>query len=212
MNRSAAKLRAGSIARRAGFTLIEATISVAIVGVLMAASAGTFGAIARSQRIQAERQQGYMLAQQLMSEILQTYFTDPASNPPSGPTNGGPRTNYNGVPDYNGFTETPPTLRDGTALTDYAGWTRTVAVVSVDPSAPANGLANSSLLRIRVAVTSPSGKKYALVGLRSKYGGYETAPMQQTNYVTGVSIGVQSASFGKSIYTTSHPLNVSTSQ
>jgi type II secretory pathway pseudopilin PulG len=212
MNEQSKRLYGAARARTEGFTLVEATLSVAIVGILVAASAGTFGAIARAGRQQTERQQGYMLAQQLMSEILQTCFTDPSSNPPSGPTNGGPRTYYNGVMDYNNFSETTPTLRDGTVLRDYTGWNRVVAVVSVDPSAPANGLANSSLVRIRAAVTSPSGKKYVLVGLRSKFGEYETAPMQQTNLVTGVSIGVQSASSGKSIYTNSHPLNVSSSQ
>ncbi|MDP9175851.1 MAG: prepilin-type N-terminal cleavage/methylation domain-containing protein [Planctomycetota bacterium] len=194
-----------------GFTLIEAAISIAIVGVLIAASAGTFGAIARGQRVQLERWQGYLLAQQLMAEIEQTYFTDPASSPPSGSAGGGPRTSYNGVSDYNGFVESPPTLRDGTILTDYTGWTRSVVVVSVDPSAPAKPLSNSTLKKIAVTITSPSGKQYSLIGLRSQLGNYETQTNQQINYVTGVSISLKPTT-GNSLNTTAHPLNVATNQ
>jgi len=194
---------------RRGFTLVEATLSVAIVGVLITASGATFGTIARSQRVQAERQQGYMLAQQLMGEIEQTYFIDPSSNPPTG---GAGRTSYTDVADYNGFTESTPTLRDGTILTDYTNWSRGVATTFVNPTSPSSVVASSTLQCITVTVTSPSGKQYVLVGLRSQYGAYEATPTQQLNYVTGVVVAVKGGTMNKSIYTTAHPLNVSTSQ
>src|ERR1019366_1177529 len=74
-----------------GFTLIEATLSVAIVGILLVVSTGTFGSIARSRKQQVESRMAYLLAQQLMTEIMQCYFQQQGSNPAFGPVAGQPR-------------------------------------------------------------------------------------------------------------------------
>jgi MSHA pilin protein MshD len=196
---------------RPAFTIIEAVMSVAIVGILLATSLTAFAGIAKQRKVQAERREAYEIGQQLMTEILQQYFQDPVA-PVWGPESGETRATFNDVDDYDGYTETNPTLKDGTALSDYTGWTRSVAVTYVDPLNPANTIASSTLKRITVKVTAPSGKQYTLVGLRSQYGPYESTPPSPTNYVTWVGVDVQAGTSTKTTRTGSRPLNVVTSQ
>jgi type II secretory pathway pseudopilin PulG len=185
--------------QRNGFTIMEAAISVAIVGILMATSMTTMGQIAKARMVQAERRAAYELTLQLMTEILSQYFVDPGSN--------STRSTFNGVNDYNAYTESPPTRKDGTVLSDYTGWTRSVVVSYVDPNNPANTLSNSTLESITVTATAPSGKKYTLTGLRSQYGQYEYTPPSQTNFVTWVGVDVQAGGQVKNIRTAARPLN-----
>ena len=183
---------------------MEAAISVAIVGVLVASSMTAMGQIAKIRRVQAERRAAYELNLQLMTEILSQYFTDPGTNTT--------RSTFNGVNDYNGYSESPPTRKDGTVLTDYSSWTRSVTVTNVDPNNPANTLAGSTLESITVTATSPSGKKYSLTGLRSQYGQYEYTPPSQTNFVTWVGVDLQAGGQVSNIRTAARPLNETDSQ
>ncbi len=59
--------------------MVEAVISVVIVSGMMLASITTLGAVCRARRVQAERQEALALAHGLMTEILQSYYLDPAS-------------------------------------------------------------------------------------------------------------------------------------
>lgn len=177
--------------KRKGFTIIEATLSVAIVGILLATSLTTFAGIAKSRRVVAERRIAYALGRQLMTEIQQQYFQDPTGATTLGPDGAETRPTYNDVDDYNGFTETPPTNKSGKALSDYTGWTRSVVVNYVDPTAPTTTVASSTLKQIIVTVTAPGGKKYTLTALRSQYGPYEPTPLSQTNYLTWVGMDLQ---------------------
>jgi len=190
--------------RRNGFTIMEAAISVAIVGILMASSLTAMGQIAKARRVQAERRSAYELNLQLMTEILSQYFVDPGSNTT--------RATFNGVNDYNGYTESPPTRKDGTVLSDYSSWTRSVVVTYVNPNNPANALAGSTLQSITVTATAPSGKKYMLTGLRSQYGQYEYTPPSQTNFVTWVGVDLQAGGQVANIRTAARPLNETDSQ
>jgi type II secretory pathway pseudopilin PulG len=190
--------------RHKGFTIMEAAISVAIVGILMASSMTAMGQIAKARLVQAERRSAYELNLQLMTEILSQYFVDPGTNTT--------RATFNGVNDYNAYTETPPTRKDGTTLSDYTSWTRSVVVAYVDPTNPANTLSSSTLERITVTTTAPSGKKYTMVGLRSQYGPYEYTPPTQMNYVTWVGVDLVAGGQVKNIRTGARPLNENDSQ
>jgi MSHA pilin protein MshD len=193
------------------FTIIEAALSVAIVGVLLAVSLTTFAAIAKQRKVQMERRLGYELGQQLMSEVLQQYFQDPVS-PVFGPEPGETRATYDDVDDYNGLSETPPTRKDGTTLSDYSGWTRAVVVAYVDPLNPGNTIASSTLKCVTVTVTAPSGKQYVLVGYRSQYGLNEYTPPAVTNFLTWAGVDLQVGTTTKNVRTGARPLNVTASQ
>jgi prepilin-type N-terminal cleavage/methylation domain-containing protein len=196
-----------------GFTLVEATLSVAIVGILLVASTATFGSIARARKQQVESRMAYLLAQQLMAEIMQCYFQQQGSSSTFGPVAGQTRSGFTYVDAYNGYTAQPPTSQAGTPLTGYTGWTESVVVAFVSPGAPGTAVGSSTTLKqITITVTAPSGKNYTLQGLRSQYGACELVPTVQTNYITGVAVSLQGATPSTTINTGAHPLNISSSQ
>src|SRR4051794_12098831 len=119
--------------RRRGFTLVESLICVLIVSGVLVASLGTFGAIARARATQTDRALAFGLADQLLTEIMQSYFKEPGGGTTLGPDAGETRSTYDDVDDYDSLTNSPPQLRDGTVLTEFTGWSRSVRVVCVQP-------------------------------------------------------------------------------
>ena len=114
-----------------GFSLIEAVFSVVIVAVMFAAVMTTVAA-ARVVRYKTDgRSRGSTLAHDLMAEILQAAYEEPA-----GPAALGrdaaegidDRADFDDVDDYDGWTATPPELKGGTPLSLPAGWSRAVEV------------------------------------------------------------------------------------
>lgn len=199
--------------RRGGFSIIECVMSVVVVGVLTVASTAVFGTIARARLAQTESRLGTLLAQQLMAEVVQQPFQQPGTTPGFGPRSGQTRATYDAVDCYNGYTAGPPVSIAGTALAGYTGWTQRVAVSFVSNASPMTDTnTTSTLKKITVTVTSPSGRPYVLVGWRSKFGAYEKPPSALTTYVTGVAVTVQAASPTKAVQTGAHPLNLVTSQ
>ena len=196
----------------AGFTLVEAAISVAIVGVLLVSSTAVFSSLAKNRTVQAESRLAMLLGQQLMAEVVQSTFQQSGTTPPFGPQSGQTRPTFTAVDCYDGYVATPPVSEAGTALPDYTGWTERVDVVFADPLHPAANLSTSTLKKVTVTITAPSKKTYVLVGYRSKFGAYEAIPTAQTTYVTGVAVTVQGPTATKTIYSGAHPLNVTTSQ
>jgi MSHA pilin protein MshD len=200
-----------------GFTLVESLISVLIVSGVLVGALGAFGAIGRARQNQVDRTLGYALADQLLAEIMQCYFKDPETAGTSiGPDSGeATRAQYDDVDDYDGLSTTPPTLRDGTSLTEYAGWTRSVSVICVKPDAPdtAINVGDAQVLkRITVTVKSPRGVTITLRGLRSSDGAYEQLPTATTNYLTWTGVSARVGDLGKTVYGAGRPLNVQTSQ
>jgi type II secretory pathway pseudopilin PulG len=195
------------------FTLVEATLSVAIVSVLLVSSTATFGSIGRARKLQIESRMAYLLEQQLMVEILQDYFQQQGTNPTFGPVAGQTRAVFNYVDAYNGYTASPPTSQAGVALSGYTGWTEAVSVGFVNPLSPTTVVAGpTSLKQITVTVTAPSGKCYTQTALRSSYGAYEATPSTQINYVTGIAVTLKDVSASSTANTGAHPLNISSSQ
>lgn len=194
-----------------GFTLVESALAVAIAGILLVASLTVMAAVAKQRWVQAERRTAFALNQQLMGEVLSQYFYDP-SHTSFGPTAGQVRSTFASVDDYNGYTESPPAFQNGTTMTDYAGWKRSVSVQCVDPNNPLNALAGSTLKQVTITVTAPSGKSYSLTGMRSLYGVYEYLPQTNIRYVTQMSVSLQASTQVKTIRSSARPLNITTSQ
>ena len=136
-------------ARRAGaFTLVETVISILINGVVMVAVMNTVGASRMAQYTHTHRSRGLMLAQDLMTEILQHPYWDPVAESGMGPapseTVTGDRTLFNDIDDYDGWTASPPELRDGTPIAWAGGYTRQVDVSWLN-TGNLNGLSNAPL-------------------------------------------------------------------
>lgn len=139
------------------FSMIETTVCILIVGITLVAALNTLGASVSGQSKTNDRSVGQLLAQALMSEILQQAYVEPVDTPAFGRESGesaSSRANYDDVDDYDGYTESPPQMKDGTILTEYAGWQRTVSVNWASGlDFRANSLIDSGLKRIVVTVS-----------------------------------------------------------
>jgi prepilin-type N-terminal cleavage/methylation domain-containing protein len=155
--------------RRRGFTLVEAIIATLVVSVLTVAALNTIPAAVEG-RLRNERMARAMaLAQDLMGEIDTLPWDDPDS--PGGPISPGPalqRNQYNDCDDYNAWTESPPTDRDGTAYPGMDSWSRSVVVEFVRVDAPGTVSASrTTLKRVTVSVAFRGVPLARLVRLRS---------------------------------------------
>ena len=124
--------------QQCGFTLIESVISILVVGVMFVASMSVLSQSRLSRFIAADGLQGQLLAEALMSEILQQSYQEPVtafsslgvdvSEDPN------VRAMWDDVDDYEGWTASPPQDKNGVAMTGLGGWTRSVEVSYVNPN------------------------------------------------------------------------------
>ena len=194
-NRAGARGRGGPKVP-SGFTIVEAVLTIVIVAVMLVAALNTAGSSARGRLVRASQHVGPLLARGLLAEVLQARDEDPQGSPVFGPESsesGASRAAFDDVDDYNGWTDSPPTYKDGTGVPNAGGWTRQAAVSYVDPANPGGPAAgtDTGLKRITVTATAPDGRRTVVVGLRSRYGSYEKLPSVRTEYVTWVGAELQ---------------------
>ena len=189
---------------RRGFSLIEALISLLIVGTLLAASGAAISTAARSSTSQQEMLRGESLARQLLAEIVQKKYQQPSAITLTlGPETGETRATFNDVDDYAGYSETPPADSSGAAIAGYTGWTRSVEVKWADPStlAAAALQAETNVKRIIVTVTAPSGRSWSVSAIRTSYSIYDKSSSTSTYPATAnifVQVGSSSATSASS--------------
>jgi hypothetical protein len=160
--------------RRRGLSLAEVSASTLLVGALIVTALQCLGSITRGRTSVADDARAEHLAQQLLVEILNDAYRDPGVLPLFGPEVGepstvlGPRSGWNDVDDYHGWSESPPQARDGSALANLTGWRREVVVQLVVPNNPANtSLLDQGLKRVTVTVKRNGEVMATRVGLRS---------------------------------------------
>ena len=119
-----------------GFSMVEAVISILLVGILLVAAMNTVAASRVSQRVVTDREHGIHLAQQLMTEILQMPYMEPGANTDSLGLDASEsnRTDFDDVDDYKNWLRQPPENPDGTVVPGSAGYRRTVGVYWVVPT------------------------------------------------------------------------------
>lgn len=127
----------GGRGRRA-FTMVEVVIAAAIVGGLTAATMAAVSAAVKARLLLAEQQYGTTLATSLLDEACAQAYKPPTYSPGDEPiivydVDGFPvnRLPFDDLTDYAAYSESPPRTRDGTTLTEFTGWTRTVNVERV---------------------------------------------------------------------------------
>jgi MSHA pilin protein MshD len=191
--------RDATSSRRSALTLIEAMLSIVIVATVIVMAMNTFGSLANSRQISANRFIANGLARQLMGEILQCYYADPNGGTTLGPDSGETtRSLYDDVDDYNGWSESPPQSHDGNVLPGFTGWKRQVAVAYIDPSTMATTAQDLGVKRVTVTVTDPLGAVTTVVGIRSSNGVYDQKPASATTAYRWVGVLIQSGSNSKS--------------
>lgn len=156
---------------RNAFTIVEAVISTIIVAVMFVAALSTVGAARITQHRAALVSRGRLLAESLMSEVLQQNYKDPDGAVVFGVESGESapaRTDFDDVDDFDGWSSSPPVRRDGTPLANSTGWKRTAQVEWVDASDPGQVKAVETAVK-RVTVTAEYGgvPQASLVALRT---------------------------------------------
>jgi len=168
--------RSGSGSRRprwTAFTLIEVVISTLIVSLMLVAGLQAVGAVRAAGQWVDGRGCGMLLAQDLLAEILQQAYADPAwglgtLGPGADETVTGNRSLYDDVDDYNGWQASPPQYKDGTPIAWATGYERAVAVTWVNPNNPNQVVGSESNVKRITVTVRRNGKEVAqLVALRT---------------------------------------------
>ena len=131
------KLRFKSTTGRRGFTLIESVMCILIVSVMFVAAMSVTANSRVNQQLTADHSQGVLLADMLMTEILQKAYIGVIGSSTLGRDLGESSTNrkdWDDVDDYHGWTASPPKEPDGTDLSGLEGWERSVVVSYVNPA------------------------------------------------------------------------------
>ncbi|HET6249155.1 MAG TPA: hypothetical protein VFE47_15785 [Tepidisphaeraceae bacterium] len=176
--------------------MIEACVSVVLVGVLLAAAMSVAAQSARTRYAQKDMTRGMSLARQLLAEIVQDSYEQPgATTSILGPEAGETRQTFNDVDDFNGWSESPPADVTGTPIPGFTGWSRAVKVEWVTPLPGGNTFTTSAvetgLKRITVTVTAPSGLISTAVALRSRYSIYDKPPGAAAAYTSWIGTSLQ---------------------
>ena len=158
--------------RRRGLSLVEVVVSSLLVGMVLVGAMNLLGGVIRGRMNNSDSGRGEQLAQQLLTEILNTEYEDPGGSPVFGPEPGeqtrGDRSDYDDVDDFHNWTASPPEDRGGTILLNTAGWQRDVTVELVDPADPATvSGTDQGLKRITITVLHNERVVAELVALRS---------------------------------------------
>jgi hypothetical protein len=156
---------------RFGLSLIEVVTATLIVGMMSVAALNALGAATRSADSLGNRAVALGLAEELMSEIVQAAYAEPSGATGFGADTGetsGPRSAFDDVDDYDGWSKSPPQYRDGTSMPDRTDWRHRVAVTRVTP----NDLTQTSgtdegAKRIRVTIEYRNNILIELVAVRT---------------------------------------------
>ena len=161
------------IAARA-FSMAEVVVSIAIVGIMLVAALNTTGVAKTTQQQTSQRGRAVLLAEDLMAEILSQDYEDADYSPGSFGLGGdevgdGSRALWEDVDDYHGWSASPPEQKDGTPISGFDGWGRSVLVHWASPMnlTQAVGL-DSGMKRIVVTVTRNGREVLSISALRTR--------------------------------------------
>jgi MSHA pilin protein MshD len=149
-------------AKARGFTLIELIVLIVVIGVTAVSVLLTFQVAVRASADPQVQKQAQAIAEAMLDEILLASY----DALPGAPWPATPRSGYDNVADYNGFTTGVGGMLDiqGNAVAGLGQYNVTVAVA---PPAALNGAADAH--RITVTVTGPGGVSLSLDAYRVKY-------------------------------------------
>ncbi|PCI51728.1 MAG: hypothetical protein COB51_01495 [Moraxellaceae bacterium] len=150
-----------------GFSLVELVMAISLMGLAMA---GLMSAYANTVKRSADpmiMQQGLIIAESLMEEILLNPFLDPSSATvcPSAPSS---RTDFNNVCDYNGYASSTIKDQGGTSYSQLSGFAISVAV-SNSAAGELGSVPTANLLRVVVTVTNALNSNVKLTSYKAKF-------------------------------------------
>lgn len=143
---------------RAGFSLVEAMLSLVLASGALIAALNVVGASARAEAFARQRTIGDTLVAEIMADVQAAAFEQPGAIGSFGrdasETGATSRSGFNDVDDFHTWSESPPRDFDGSSRSDLQGWQVAVRVERVSLANP-NGVAVSYDSRVkRVTVTA----------------------------------------------------------
>lgn len=172
--------------RRKGFSIIEATLAVILIGTAMVAALNVTAAASRTSASATERRMAERLAHSLMSEIM----TQPASGADATSATSAPRlNNFDHILDYQGFRESPPTTADGTPCAP-AGWEWSVAVTPRGTDTIDARTLDLRMYSVTVTVELPDGTTVSTQSLRGNAISVERVPVVDHARIVQVPVSI----------------------
>jgi len=145
---------------RRGFTLIETSMAMVIIGVALAAVLQLLAAGTNSNIAGKEMSTALNLANNIREIASGLAYTD-AGNPTSANTKEATPTAYNDIWDLNGGSFNPPLDCSAQPISSLSGWQQVVSVQSVDPNnITATRPNDPTVPTARITVTVNHGGKY----------------------------------------------------
>jgi MSHA pilin protein MshD len=141
-------------ARRRGFTLIEAAMTTAIIGIAFASVLELFAACTKQNRVAADTTVAMMLAQHAQEMMIGLPFTDP--NPLSatfGAEAGETIATFDDVDDFHNLTFNPPIDAGRNDIEALSQYSQTITVANANPAQPSAAGAAGGAVRVRVVVS-----------------------------------------------------------
>ena len=163
-----------------GISMLEVTLSIAIVGGLLASVFSAASGSAMRGFSTTQRSKAAWLAHDLLAEIgakpcaagvdnlltLTPLDLGDVENIKSA-VEGSSRAGFDSVYDYANWSSTPPVDASGNAMTGFDGWTRLVTVSPVDPETLTRRTANDGAALITVVAVGPRGQRRSVSMVRS---------------------------------------------
>jgi len=142
--------------RSRGMAMVEIIFSIMLVGGLVVVALNTVSSSVMGRQIISDHNRGHLLAQDLISEILQQNYRENSEIITFGKEPGetdGSRLHFDDVDDFDNWIASPPQTKDGTEYADLIGWQRSVFVDYVIPTDfTIISLENTGVKRINVKV------------------------------------------------------------
>jgi len=162
---------AGRQTARSAFSLIEVLVSLLLISGLFLSAVNTVGAAKMSQFRVHESTVGNLLAQGLMTEILDQNYEEPVDVVLFGrerTEDALTRRNYDDVDDYFSWGPTYPERSGGTPIPGFTGWVRSAVVDWVDPINLANpSVTPTGVKRVTVSAFHNGDLVTTLVAIRT---------------------------------------------
>lgn len=112
-------------------SLVEVVISAALVSVLLVAALTTVAASGQNQLVALQQTRAHQLVASMLAELLPRPLEDPDGPDPVDVGATRTRIHFDDIRDYDGWSASPPTDRDGNPLPGYEEWTRAVTITEV---------------------------------------------------------------------------------
>ncbi|MCC9604166.1 hypothetical protein LOC67_26735 [Stieleria sp. JC731] len=160
--------------RRKGLTMLEVVVSLILVSGILVISLSASANLLRQRNEDVFHSKAQRLAGYFLDEISVLHFVDPDGNQQLGVEDDETSQRVmDDLDDYQGWTQSTPTFRDGQPMPGYEGWTVQVAVSparlqTVFPEATSD--LNNPLRIIDVTVTDSDGMQIVRRGIVARNG------------------------------------------